>query len=57
MKRYLDRCESLEVDTEELEYNLLAEDELDVDTRHMALNARGEQQQRLFHAFSQLISW
>ena len=40
MKQSLDRCESLEM-------------ELGVDNRFFALNARGEQQQRLFHTFSQ----
>ena len=47
MEHYLDRCESLEVNIEELEYYLLDPDELDVDIRHIALNARGEQQQGL----------
>ena len=48
MKHYLDRCESLEVDIEELEYYLLGPDEPRVDIRFFALNARGEPQQRLF---------
>ena len=42
MDHYLDRSESLEVGIEELEYYLLGPEELDVDIRHIALNARGE---------------
>ena len=41
MKRYLDRSESLEVDIEELEKNLLGPNEQDVDIRYLALQARG----------------
>ena len=52
-KRYLDRSESQGVDIGELEYYLLGPSELDVDIRYLALHARGEQQQRLFHTFSQ----
>ena len=42
---YLDRCESSEVDIEELEYLLLALNEPNVDIRHMALHARGNRHQ------------
>ena len=45
MKHSLDRCESLEVFIEELEYDLLGPDEIDVDIKHIALKAREEQQQ------------
>ena len=44
---YLHRSESLEVDIEELQDYLLGPEELDVDVRHIALNARGEKHQRL----------
>ena len=53
MKRYLERSESLEVGVGEFEYFLLRPSELDVHIRYLALHARGEQQQRLFHTFSQ----
>ena len=52
MQHHLYRSESLEVDFEELEYHLLGPDELDVDIKHIALNGRGEQQQRIFYTFS-----
>ena len=53
MEHYLSRSESLEVDSEELEYYLLGPEESDVDIRHIALVARGEKHQRLFCTFSQ----
>ena len=53
MEHYLDRRESPDVDIEEWEYYLLGPNEFDVDIKHMALNARGEKQQRLFHTFRQ----
>ena len=53
MEHHLDRSESLEVDIEELEHHLLGPDELDFDIRRIALNSRGEQQQKPFHTFGQ----
>ena len=50
MEDYVDRCESSEVDIKELEYLQLAPDEQDVDIRHIALHARGDRHQRLFHS-------
>ena len=44
---YQHRSESLEVDIEELQDYLLGPEELDVDVRHIALNARGEKHRRL----------
>ena len=46
MKHCLGRYESLEVDIEDLEYYALGPDELGVDIRNLALNARGEQQKK-----------
>ena len=42
-----------EVGVKELEHYLLAPDEQHVDIRHIALHARGDRHQRLFHTFSQ----
>ena len=53
VEHYLDRRESPGVDIEELEYSLLGPNELDVDITHIAMNAKGEKHQRLFHTFSQ----
>ena len=53
MENYLNRCESLEVETKELEYSLLAPEEQDVGLRRIALHASGDRHQRLFHTFSQ----
>ena len=53
MEHCLDRSESLEVDIEDLEYFLLGPEELDVDMRHIVLNARGGKHPRLFHTFKQ----
>ena len=52
MVQYWDRSESLEEDIEELEDCPLGPEELEVDIRHIALNARGEKHRRLFHTFS-----
>ena len=56
MLNYLDSCESLEVDINELAYFVLAQDERDVDVKYIALHAKGERQQRLFHTFCQKAS-
>ena len=48
MEHYLDRSQSLEVDIEELEYYLLGPEQLDVDVRLIALNARGEKTSTAF---------
>ena len=53
MENYLDRCESLEVEVKEREFYVLVPDEQNVDIRHIALHARGDRHQRLFHTFSQ----
>ena len=50
---YLDRCESSDVDINELEYFVPAPDEPDVDVKYIALHTEGERQQTLFHSFSQ----
>ena len=55
MELYLDRSESLEVDVVKLEGSPLGPDEQDVDIRHIALNARGEQQQWLFHFVREIL--
>ena len=44
---HLHRSESLDVDIEELQDYLLGPEKLDVDVRHIALNARGEKLRRL----------
>ena len=51
MVKYLDRSESLKVNIKELECFLLVSDEPNVDIKHIALHARGNQQQ-LFHTFA-----
>ena len=46
MLDYLNSCESLEVDINELEYFVLAPGEPDVDEKHIALHAKGERRER-----------
>ena len=52
MVKYLDRSESLEVDIDELEHVLLAPDEPNVDIKHVAVHARGDRHQKIFHTFA-----
>ena len=48
MLDHLNKCEGLKVDTQELEYHVLAPNE-----PHMVMHARGERHQQLFYPLSQ----
>ena len=49
MVKYLDRIESLEVEIQEWAYFLLAPDQANVDVTHIALHAKGDWHQKIFH--------
>ena len=53
MLDYLNKCEGLKVDVQELEFHVLAQNEPNIDVKRIVMQARGERHQRLFHASSQ----